>query len=183
MACAGVAMAYGRKAGLALGIGLAVGLSFWGVLTAVGLGAIVLGSPKALLVLRLVGGGFLIWLAFRSAQAVFRPSDVAIGASPPPRRLILRGILLNLSNPKAALAWAAVIAIGLPADAGAYHLTFIASVCSAIGLLIYVAYAIGFALPPVRRWYARMRRAVDAALAALFGYAGVRLIFKEVAPA
>lgn len=183
LACAGAAMAHGRAAGLTLGLGLALGLSFWGALTAVGLGAVVLGSPEALLALRLIGGAYLIWLAWRSAQSAFRPTGRIGEGAAPPKRLFLRGVLLNLSNPKAALAWAAVIALGLPADAGAYHLAIIAAVCSAIGLMIYIAYAIGFALPPVRQAYAKARRMVDAGLAALFGYAGLRLIFKEVDPA
>ena len=34
LACAGAAMTHGRAAGLALGVGLALGLSFWGALTA-----------------------------------------------------------------------------------------------------------------------------------------------------
>lgn len=183
LSCAGAAMAHGRRAGLVLGLGLSLGLSFWGVLTAVGLGAVVLGSPQALFALRLIGGAYLIWLALRSAQSAFQLSDRVREATAPPKQLFLRGVILNLSNPKAALAWAAVIALGLPADAGAYHLTLIAAVCSAIGLMIYVAYAIGFALPPVRHAYAKARRVVDAGLAALFGFAGLRLLFKEVNPA
>ena len=177
LACASAAMAHGRAAGLALGVGLALGLSFWGALTAAGLGAVFLGSPSALFALRLVGGAYLLWLAWRSARSAWRAPEAPPHAALSPNRLLLRGVLLNLSNPKAALAWAAVIALGLPVDAAAWHLTAIAAACSALGLLIYVAYAVGFALPPVRRGYARARRAVDGALAALFGYAGLRLIF------
>ncbi len=183
LACAGAAMAHGRAAGLALGVGLALGLSFWGVLTAVGLGAIVLGSPIALFALRLLGGAYLLWLAWRSARSALQAHEAPASAAPSPNRLILRGVLLNLSNPKAALAWAAVIALGLPAGAAAWHLTTIAAACSVLGLLIYVAYAVGFALPPIRRAYTRARRAIDGALAALFGYAGLRLIFTKVDPA
>ena len=183
LACAGVAMAHGRAAGVSLAIGLAIGLGFGGMLTAVGLGAIVLGSPKALLALRFAGGAYLLWLAWRSARSAMRPSPPEAAAAPSSNRLIFRGALLNLSNPKAALAWAAVIALGLPANAAAWHLTTIAVACSAMGLLIYLTYAIGFALPPVRRAYARARRAIDGALSALFGYAGLRLFFTKLDPA
>ena len=183
LACASAAMAHGRAAGLALGVGLALGLSFWGALTAVGLGAVVLGSPTALLALRLAGGAYLLWLAWRSTRSALRTAEASTGPAPSPDRLVMRGALLNFSNPKAALAWAAVIAVGLPAGAGAWHLTAIAAACSALGLVIYLSYAVGFALPPVRRFYARARRAIDGALAALFGYAGLRLIFTKVDPA
>lgn len=183
LACAGTAMAHGRGAGMALGAGLGIGLAVWGVLTAVGLGAVVLGSPQALFALRLLGGAYLLWLAWRSARSALRAAPAEDAVPPSPNRLILRGVLLNLSNPKAALAWAAVIALGLPVDAAARHLTAIAAACSALGLLTYFAYAAGFALPPVRRAYTRARRGVDGVLAALFGYAGLRLIFSRADPA
>ena len=176
-------MAHGRRAGLALGVGLAIGLAFWGSLTAVGLGAIVLGSLAALLVLRLMGGAYPIWLAWRSAQSALSSGGTRQPNAAPPKWPVLRGIFLKLSNPKAALAWAAVIALGLPADAGAWHLSMIAAVCSALGLLIYIAYAIGLALSPVRRAYANGRRWIDGVLAAMFGYAGLRRIFAKVDPA
>ena len=183
LACAGAAMTHGRRAGLALGVGLAIVLAFWGGLTAVGLGAVVLGSPAALLALRLMGGAYLIWLAWRSAHSAFAGDPANLAKAAPPKRLVLRGVMLNLSNPKAALAWAAVIALGLPADGVALHLSMIAAACSMLGLLIYVAYAISFALPPVRRAYASGRRWINGALAAMFGYAGLRLIFTKVHPA
>ncbi len=182
LACAGAAMAHGRGAGVALGAGLAIGLAFWGALTAVGLGAVVPGSPAALLMLRILGGVYLLWLAWRLAQSAYHGADVADLAATSPKRLVVRGVLLNLSNPKAALAWAAVIALGLPADAGANHLMAIAAVCSAMGLMICVAYAVGFALPPVRKAYSQFRRYADAGLAVLFGYGGLRLIFTKVDP-
>ncbi len=182
LAVAGTAMAAGRRAGLAIGAGLSIGLAFWGALTALGLGALVIGSPPALVALRIGGGLYLLWLAWKSARAAWTGAPPATaGAVDAPLRLALRGLALNLSNPKAALAWAAVIALGLPPGAGPGHLAAIAATCSAIGLLVYVAYALGFAAAPVRRAYARARRAVEAALAAVFAGAGLKLILDRSA--
>jgi threonine/homoserine/homoserine lactone efflux protein len=178
LAVAGTAMASGRRAGLGIGFGLALGLAFWGALTAIGLGALVLGSPPALLTLRICGGAYLFWLAWKSARAAMNAAPPT-SALPPvePRHLFLKGLLLNLSNPKAALAWAAVIAIGLPPDASTTHITTITIMCTLIGLTIYAGYAIGFALSPVRSAYFRSHRWIEGILAVLFGYAGVRLLF------
>lgn len=176
LAVAGAAMAGGRRAGLALGFGLSVGLAFWGALTALGLGALVLGSPPALLALRLAAGAYLLWLAWRAAEAAWRGAAPAM-ETPPAARLMLKGLILNLSNPKAALAWAAVIAIGLPDGAGAADLAAITALCAGLGVAIYAGYALGFAAPPVRRAYLSARRWIEAAFAALFGLAGLRLIF------
>ena len=175
LAVAATAAAHGRGAGLTLGAGLAVSLGLWGVAAAVGLGALMAQSVWALAVMRLVGGAFLLWLAFSAARSALAPG---LGALPPPAagRLFRRGLALNAMNPKAVLAWLAVLAFGAPPGAGAAHLALLTAVCAAIGGLVYAGYAAAFGAGPVRRGYRRWRRAVDGACAALFGLAGLRLL-------
>ena len=176
LAVAATAMARGRRAGMATGLGLGLGLAFWGVIAAAGLGAAILAWAPALVVLRLAGGAFLLWLAWKSAKSALQP-DVADDPSPlPDRALFRRGLLLNLLNPKAVLAWGAVIAIGLPQGAGPAEFAAIVAVCSAIGVALYAIYAVAFSMPPVRGWYTRARRGIEAACALSFGLAGIRLM-------
>jgi len=181
LAVAGAAMASGRRAGLALALGLSLGLAIWGAVTALGLGAFVLGSPPALFTLRIGAAAYLLYLAWRAAQSALRGDvDAPMADAASGDRLVWRGLLLNLSNPKAALAWAAVIAIGLPDGARAGDLAVVASVCAAMGCAIYAAYALGFALAPTRRGYRRLRRWVEGAFAAPFRQAGLRLALGRV---
>ncbi|MEL7171707.1 MAG: LysE family transporter [Pseudomonadota bacterium] len=178
LAVAATAMAHGRAAGLALGGGLAVGLAFLGELAAAGLGPLMLESTTALLVLRLLGGGYLLYLAWVSARSAWR---AGAGESAAPavegRVAFRRGLLLNLLNPKAVLAWIAVLAIGLPAGAGFAELVTVTLACAAMGFAIYAGYALVLSLPPAMAFYGRVRRGLEAAFAAVFGYAGLRLIF------
>jgi len=56
LAAATVALTHGRKTGLIFAIGLTLGLSFWGILAAMGMGAVLQGSATVLFVLKLLGG-------------------------------------------------------------------------------------------------------------------------------
>ncbi len=179
LALAATSMALGRGAGLQLGIGLSIGLIFWGVLTAVGLGALIIAWAPALLFLKIAGGGYLLYLGWKSAKSAMR-SDQAhalIPPSHPVRNLIWRGIALNLMNPKAVLAWAAVIAVGLTGAEASSYLVSVVSLCAGLSVLIYAAYAMMFSTSPVRAAYARGRRISEAIFAVCFAAAGLRLMF------
>jgi threonine/homoserine/homoserine lactone efflux protein len=169
-------MAQGARGALALGLGLAVGLAFWGVVAAAGLGALLARSATALLVLRVLGGGYLLYLAWQSARAALAPEAAATARAGTGGRLFRRGLILNLTNPKAVLAWTAVLALGAGPGTDAGALALATAACALLGAAIYAAYALAFARPAVRAAYARARRAIDAAAAAFFGYAGVRLL-------
>lgn len=59
--------------------------------------------------LRLVGGVFVLYLAFRAAQAwrTYNPTDAA--RAPSKRQSVLRGALVNLLNPNPYLGWSLVM--------------------------------------------------------------------------
>lgn len=175
LALMGLAMRSGRRPGVAMAAGLTIGLAFWGGLVALGLGALVLNSAAALSVLRIVGGGVLLWLAWRSARSALAPTPSALPA-PPPARAFAAGLLLNLSNPKAAIAWGAAIAVGLPSDAGAGELWLLTGVCAAIGAANYAVYALVFSTPRAQAAYAGMRKSIDGAAALILGGAGLALL-------
>lgn len=171
LAVAGASMASGRRAGLSLGAGLAVSLALWGVAVGFGFGALVAQSPVFLTIFKVIGGGYLLYLAWLSAQSAMAPQ--AAPQAMDSGRAFRRGLILNLGNPKAALAWIAALALG--SDDGAMSWGVVAA-CAGLGAVIYGAYAVAFALPPVRGVYMRARRGIEAATAGVFALAGVSLL-------
>ena len=145
-----VSAASGRKSGIVFGSGLAIGLTFWGFVAATGLGAVLEASTSLLLALKIVGGAYLLWLAYGSARSAMRATtkDMSLDSqSPlPERRLFVRGLVLNISNPKAAFAWMAALSVGLGPEGGLVNLAMATLVCALIGLMIYTAYATAFSL-------------------------------------
>jgi len=180
LALATVAMRAGRRSGLAFGAGLTIGLAVWGVVAATGLGALLQASTHALSVLKLVGGAYLLWLAFASARAAARGPDhpPAVGDAHrgEDRRGFRRGLWLNLSNPKAVLAWMAVLALGLGDGGNSTHIALATATCMALGALIYAGYAVVFSTPRAMAIYRRAQRGIEAAAAGLFALAGLGLI-------
>jgi threonine/homoserine/homoserine lactone efflux protein len=96
----------GRKAGFAAIIGIGAGLLLSGIIAAVGLAAIIAESPDIYQILRWAGVAYLLWLAydcwrgreaFGTTDSIFEP------------RLVARGFIINLLNPKAALFYITVL--------------------------------------------------------------------------
>jgi threonine efflux protein len=177
LAVSTAAMSRGARSATMLGLGLAIGLAFWGVVAAAGLGALLMQSTTALTLLRWFGGAYLLWLAWQSARSVIAPSGrQEVVDTTSDSRLVLRGLVLNLSNPKAVLAWISVLALGVGTGETGANLVVTTALCAALGLLIYTAYAVAFAQAPFRAGYRRAQRAIDGLAATFFGYSGLKLL-------
>lgn len=175
IAVATVSMSAGRKTGLLFGTGLSVGLAFWGLVAATGLGALLQASSYALSILKLLGGAYLLWLAYKAARSAANVGKAP--ATPAEQRHDFRhGLLLNLSNPKAVFAWMAVLALGLDDGSGAGHVMLATGLCVVLGFLIYGFYALIFSTSGAMVIYSRTRRWIDGAVAGLFALAGIGLI-------
>lgn len=175
IAVASVSMAAGRTCGMRFGAGLAAGLAFWGLVAATGLGALLQSAAEVLAVLKLLGGLYLLWLAWQSARAALAPAP---NAETPLRggRWFWRGLILNLSNPKAVVAWLAALSMGLGAGDSLAQLAAVTLLCMVLGLLNYAGHALAFSAPAMRAGYRRLRRWVEGAVAGLFALAGLGLI-------
>ena len=110
-------LAKGRAIGLASGLGVATADGAYGAIAAFGLGAITRVLVDARPILGLVGGIFLLWLAWSTARAT--PRDPATA---PARQLGLTGAYLSilgltLTNPMTILSFGALF-VGLGVTGG-----------------------------------------------------------------
>lgn len=179
LAVAATAMAGGRPRGAAMALGLSLGLGVWGVVIALGFGALVAQSAPILTILKLIGAGYLFYLAYASGRSALQPLSGPVPVAPQAdtARLFRRGLMLNLGNPKAVLAWVAALALGAEAAPGGAVSVAVLAICAGLGAAIYLAYATLFSLAPVMALYSRMRRWIEALFAGLFALAGLRLLF------
>ena len=170
-----VSLAQGRRSGMHFGFGLTIGLAFWGLVAATGLGAVLQASSHALTVLKVLGGAYLIWLAYGSAKSAQGPAPQAAQVTAS-GAWFRRGLLLNLSNPKAVLAWMATLTLGMPEGHNTAQVAALTVLCVVLGQLIYSAYALVFSTHHAMKAYARARRWVDGLVAVFFAAAGLGLI-------
>lgn len=100
---------HGRKAGFLITLGLCTGLLVHTTLVALGVAALIMVSATAFLVLKLIGASYLVYLAimaWRASASVVSTEKVRPLSY---RQYYLRGILMNLSNPKVAIFFLAFL--------------------------------------------------------------------------
>lgn len=148
-------------------------------MTAIGLTALLAAYASVLTAIKIVGGLYLLWLAFKafrsaaSAKPILDTAGLAAGGL---WAFFLRGLMIQMTNPKAALTWIAIMSLGLAHSAPASTALIIVIGTTILSVLGHVTYAIAFSTKRVIALYDRARRWIDAVLGVLFAVAGVRLI-------
>ncbi len=98
-----LALAQGKRAGLAAVAGVALGLTILGIAAAFGFGLLTSQFPWAGEALRWCGVAYLLWLAGDTWRGTADGADGEIAPS------FRRGLIVNLLNPKAALFYVTVL--------------------------------------------------------------------------
>ncbi len=183
-AVASAALGQGRIPGLFVTLGVSTGMLIWAVAVAYGLGIVFAVYPVSLILLKLVGGAYLLWLASRDLRSVTRSGgSSSIGADNSQRSNIenwKRGVFVVLTNPKAALMWSAVATILHSTALETWQVALFGSVAATSGFLIYGTYAILFSTGTAGKFYKRFTRLFEAAFSALFGALGGKLVLDGV---
>lgn len=171
----GMGMSRGRRAGMAFGLGCALGCLSHTLLAVVGVSALVAASPVAFTVLKVTGGAYLLWMgvqAWRHAGAVRVGGDAAGEA--PLRQLFAKGLIANAINPKVVLFFLSFLPqFVVPSQGpvavqlGLLGVLFTAQAALLFGLLGWFSGRIGAWLnrrPGVGRWLDRLAGTVFVAL-------------------
>ncbi len=180
LAVMGTSMAEGRGAGLALALGVAFGSLSWALLGLAGLTALIASFAHALTIIKIAGGCYLLWLAFKAFRSAASPQEMSAkalkGVAPGAWRYGVRGFTIQMTNPKAALVWIAIISLGM--QNGAPLSVGIAIVVGTflLSVLLHAVYALVFSAKPMVAGYLRARRWIQGALGCFFAFAGFRLL-------
>nr|WP_320143430.1 LysE family translocator [uncultured Cohaesibacter sp.] len=101
----------GRKTGLIVTLGLCTGILIHTMLVAVGVSVIFRTSEIAFTLLKIAGASYLTYLAWQAFKA--KASDLEEGEAKASRlkwhRLYMRGIIMNVTNPKVAIFFLAFL--------------------------------------------------------------------------
>lgn len=180
MAIMGTAMRQGRRPALAFACGTITGSATWACLAASGLSAVLATYAGAMTIVRIVGGLYLLFLAYKAAKAAMTARPIDPGASAPGSvsygTLYRRGLLIHLTNPKAILGWISIMSLGLRPDMPAHVLPMILVGCIALGITIFSTYALVFSSAPMVALYARARRLIEGSIAVFFAAAAAHLL-------
>lgn len=182
LALASTGMARGRKAALALAMGILVGSGAWAIAAAAGFSAAMVANAWLADSLRIIGVLYILWLAFKSIRSALRSGAPTMAAAMPakPAKAFLGGLMLHVTNPKAILSWGAVYAVAVPPGAGVAELAGMGLFLFSGSIIVFVGYALMFSTEAAMRRYMRARRWFEAAFGVLFGGATIAILSARV---
>ncbi|NDI86928.1 LysE family translocator [Undibacterium crateris] len=170
----------GRRAGMLVVLGLCTGLVVHTTAIAMGLAAVFAASAMAFTVMKLIGAAYLLYLAYGAYRAPVSTADQQRPPALSGRQLYLRGIVMNLTNPKVVLFFLAFLPQFVSAERGAiapqfFQLggIFILATLLAFGSIAWFAASAGQRLrssASAQRWLNRSAALVFAGLAAKLAF-------------
>ena len=173
------AFSRGREVALPFGMGLAFGASLWGLFALAGLAGIVKLHPELYRFVKTIGGVYLLWMAWGLWRAATLPLPEA--AEKRFGRGFWGGVLLNLSNPKPALFYSALIVAVFPGPLTLAGQAAIYATALGTELFWYVVVTTAMSTAPLRRRYAAAKLWLDRGAAVLLGALGLGLIAETAA--
>ncbi|TQI78239.1 threonine efflux protein [Serratia fonticola] len=164
-------------------VGISLGVMVWAGVALLGLN-LILQKMAWLHQIIMVGGGlYLCWMGWqllrsaRSQNAQTASAEDVQVALPKPGRSFIRGLLTNLSNPKAVIYFGSVFSLFVGEDVGAGARWGLFALITGETFIWFSLVAVVFALPAMRRGYQRMAKWIDGLAGVLFTGFGLHLIF------
>lgn len=182
LAVIGTSMGVGRREGFALALGVSSGTCCWAALTVFGFTSVIVRYAEIMLVLKILGGCYLLWLGYKSLRSAASTRDVdttELHLAGGFAAYFKRGLSVQMSNPKAAFAMIAIVSIGLQANAPWWVGASIIVGATLLSLIGHCAYAFAFSTQAMVRFYTRCRRGIEGLLGAFFVMMGVRLLAEK----
>ncbi len=178
-AVAGAALGQGLRTALFIVAGIASGTVIYVAAAALGLGALIALYPSILTAMKVLGGGYLCFLALKALRSAVAGGGSSIQVRSDawtPFAAWRHGLLITFSNPKAALAYASVATFLYGSGLSPLQVLGFAPIGCASALIIYGVYALLFSTGPVRRIQARFARTTEALFGLAFGAIGARIL-------
>lgn len=170
----------GRVPALVFSAGVICGSVFWGILAGMGFVTMLQTSATWLTALRIAGGLYLLFMAYRSVKAALSIRPVIDEPLDRPRsapgEVFLKGLLLHLTNPKAPLVWLATLSIGAHGVSSPAMMVTTIAACAVASLLIFSGYAVLFSTGAAMNVYQAARRPINLIAGTFFGLVGVKLL-------
>lgn len=166
-----------RRLGLMVCAGISVGTTIWATASLIGLGLLFQTAGWLYQLVKVAGGIYLIYLGIRMILSARRQAAASTFQAPAmtASQAFRRGLIVDLSNPKAAVFFTSLFAVAVPAGAPLWFqaLVVAAVVFMAGGWYALVAYVVD--LPLVAALLRKAQTAVAYLTGAVFVGLGVRI--------
>ena len=169
-----------RRAGLFTALGVATGSGLFGFAGLVGLLVIINSLPNFAFFIRMIGGGYLVWLGFSMLYKSLRPTTapkdkpcVFLVASPVTSWRV--GLVTNLTNPKAWAFYFALFTVVIAPGFMLWHKVLLNGSMFLISFGWYALVAILISSPRFRPLFEKSQHLIQSVLGVLLIILGGRL--------
>ncbi len=171
-----------RSHGVAAAAGMGVGGLFFALLVLLGLHSLLLAMPVLYLSIKMMGGLYLLFLAFQifkgaSKALLVQVSDVAQGSL---NRSFSSALAIQLSNPKTLLYYASVFAALLPKGMLMSEILPLAVAIFLVEFSWYAAVAVALSTNGPRQAYLRSKRWIDYCASGLISLIAINLLIASL---
>lgn len=180
LAVAGVALGQGRLPAVAAALGVATGATLWVVSLVLGISALFKVYPVLIILLQLFGGSYFVYLGFDALKSAIGGGAMVIGSHGGVMTLgtaFRTGLLVVLTNPKAAIMWASIVAFMTTSGLSRMGVLAFAPVGGLSALIIYCGYGLLFSTNVAQGFYKKTTCAFQSVYGATFGGLGAYFIF------
>ena len=170
-----------RRHAAAVVLGIVTANLLWCAAVAFGLSALFLLAPRLYGAVKFAGGAYLVYLGvclWRSNNHTQTESESSLQNSLV--AAFVRGLLINLSNPKSVIYFSSVFALFMKPETPAWVQAVAVCVVVFDTVLWYGAVAALFSSAAARRFYARIQRPVNRATGAvMIGFGGKLILARD----
>jgi threonine/homoserine/homoserine lactone efflux protein len=177
------AVTAGRRAGLATGMGLALGAVIWAGLALAGVTVLFEIFPNVALTLRLLGAAYLFWLGLKALQAAVADDCNALHPTGPLagqdvlKGAFLTGLSVSLTNPKAALFFGSILTAFVPPAATDVYLVGVVALCGLLAVCFHSTTAFVFSTPFAIQKFNAARRRITAGFGMVISGLGLAVAY------
>lgn len=183
LAIISTALSQDRTRALCLAAGVMTASLMWSAAAAFGLGAIMFAHAWVVETVRILGGLYLLFLAYRSARSACLHKNLAVSklSLTSPGAAYRRGLIIHLTNPKPVLFFGSLFALMVPAGSSPLTLIAVMGTVAAPSAIAFFGYALVFSNGAITVRYLRARRWIDGLFALVFGALGLRVLTSRLA--
>ena len=174
----------GRRSGVFTAVGVSAGQATWTLATCAGIAALLAASRPAFTAVKLVGAAYLVYLGIQALYGalVRHPrADAAAGTDAsrgelPPRLALRQGLISNLSNPKMAAFFPALLPQFAPERPSAFLVLLALGLTFSVMTLVWLTgYAVAVAKAGKILRQPTVRRGLEAVTGTVLIALGLRL--------
>jgi amino acid exporter len=178
-----ISMSGDRRSATSFAMGIALGSLIWATLTATGITAVLVRYESSIVIFKLCGGSYLLWLAYKMFKAAVSTNVISVSSDESRNRSrlshIAHGIYIQVTNPKSALAWMAIMSVGIHANSPNWVAFSIITGTFLISIIIHLSYVNLFSNFIFISYYNKYRIYIQSIFGIIFLIIGLRLIFER----